>query len=116
MAITGTACSAAQRPWTLAVLVNGGRRYQDLHDVLDGVSHQVLTDTLRQAERDGPIARHLDANRAETAALYELTDLGRSLDEPLATFERWVEADWHCVEATWNRWVTIMSRKAPVPS
>jgi hypothetical protein len=41
--------------WTLAViaqLADGGRRYQDLDDALDGVSHKVLTDTLRRAERD----------------------------------------------------------------
>jgi hypothetical protein len=45
--------------WTLAVLAelaNGGRRYQDLLDALDGVSHKVLIDTLRRAERDGLVA------------------------------------------------------------
>jgi DNA-binding HxlR family transcriptional regulator len=39
----------------------GGRRYQDLHDALDGISHKVLTETLRRAERNGRIVRHLDA-------------------------------------------------------
>ena len=42
--------------WTLAALGElsvGGRRYQELHDALDGISHKVLTDTLRRAERDG---------------------------------------------------------------
>ena len=51
---------------------------------LDGISHKVLTDTLRRAERDGLIRRHLDSGRMDTANLYELTDLGRSLEEPLA--------------------------------
>jgi len=72
--------------WTLAVLAElseAGRRYQNLHDALDGVSYKVLTDTLRRAERDGLITRHLDPARIETATLYELTDLGRSLDAPL---------------------------------
>jgi hypothetical protein len=50
-----------------------------------------LTDTLGRAERDGLITRHLDAERVDTATLYELTDLGRSLDEPLAALDRWVE-------------------------
>jgi DNA-binding HxlR family transcriptional regulator len=68
----------------LAELAPGGRRYQDLHDALDGISHKVLTETLRRAERDGLIARHVDGERIETATLYELTDLGRSLDAPLA--------------------------------
>ena len=83
-----------------AELVDGGRRYQDLHDALDGIAHKVLTDTLRRAERDGLITRHLDADRVETATLYVLTDL----DEPLAAFNRWVEADWHRVEAARLRW------------
>lgn len=93
--------------WTLAVLgelSNGGRRYQDLHDAIGGIAHKVLTDTLRKAERDGLITRHLDAEHIETATLYELTDLGRSLDEPLAAFDRWVEVNWEPVEAARRGW------------
>jgi DNA-binding HxlR family transcriptional regulator len=93
--------------WTLKVLaelVAGGRRYQDLHDGLDGISHKVLTETLRHVERDGLIRRHLDSGRMDTANLYELTDLGRSLEEPLAALERWVEANWDQVEAAQRSW------------
>lgn len=93
--------------WTLpalAHLTDGGRRYQDLHDALEGISHKVLTDTLRRAERDGLIARHLDPGRVETATLYQLTDLGRSLDEPLTALERWVGANWPEIEAARRRW------------
>jgi len=67
----------------LGELTPGGRRYQDLHDALEHISYKVLTDTLRRAERDGLITRHLDERRVETATLYELTDLGQSLDVPL---------------------------------
>jgi HxlR-like helix-turn-helix len=52
--------------WTiplLGTLARRGRRYQELHNVLDGISNKVLTDTLRRAERDGLITRHLDAGR-----------------------------------------------------
>ncbi len=94
--------------WTLAVLdelsLGGGRRYQDLHDALDGISHKVLTDTLRRAERNGLITRYLDGGRIESATLYELTDLGRSLDEPLAALGRWVDANWDQVEAAQRSW------------
>ena len=95
------------RRWTLAVLAElaaGGLRYQDLHDALGGISHKVLTDTLRRAERDGLIRRHLDSGRMATATLYELTDLGRSLDEPLAALGRWVDANWDLVEASQRDW------------
>ena len=57
----------------LIELAGGGRRYQDLHDSLAGVSYKVLTETLRRAERDGFIVRHLDGERIETATLYGLT-------------------------------------------
>ncbi|MGD0811058.1 MAG: helix-turn-helix domain-containing protein [Acidimicrobiales bacterium] len=92
--------------WTLMMLAElaaGGRRYQDLHDGLDGISHKVLTDTLRRAERDGLITRHLDSQLG-TANLYALTDLGRSLEEPLAEVERWVDAHWHQVESAQRSW------------
>ena len=40
----------------------------------------------------------------DTANLYELTDLGRSLEEPLAELGRWVDANWHQVEAAQRSW------------
>ena len=65
---------------------------------------QSLTDTLRRAERDGLVVRHLDPGRVETATLYQLTELGRSLDEPLSALERWVDRNWARVEAARRRW------------
>jgi DNA-binding PadR family transcriptional regulator len=59
---------------------------------------------LRRAERDGLIVRHLDPGRVETATLYRLTDLGRSLNEPLVVLERWTEWNWQSVEAARRRW------------
>jgi DNA-binding HxlR family transcriptional regulator len=102
---SGSSCNLVQvvgARWTLLILAelaDGGRRYQDLHDALDGVSYKVLTDTLRRAERDGLIARHLDPGRVETATLYELTDLVRSLAVPLGAMAEWVSANWQSVEA-----------------
>ncbi|MGH9100123.1 MAG: hypothetical protein ACRDV8_07830 [Acidimicrobiales bacterium] len=40
----------------------------------------------------------------ETATLYELTDLGRSLDMPLAALGRWFGANWQRVEAAEQHW------------
>ncbi len=93
--------------WTLPVLGElsaGGRRYQELHDTLDGVSPKVLTETLRRSEGDGLITRHLDPGRVETATLYELTDLGRSLELPVAALREWVDANWQSVETARQRW------------
>lgn len=93
--------------WTVAVLSelrDRGRRYQDLDDAIDGISHKVLTDTLRRAERDGLVARQIDPSRVETATLYELTRLGRSLDDPVGALGRWIEANWSEIEASRRRW------------
>jgi DNA-binding HxlR family transcriptional regulator len=101
--------------WTLAVLAElggGGRRYQELEEALDGVSHKVLTDTLRRAERDGLVVRRLDANRLDTATLYWLTELGRSLTEPLTALERWSTTNWHLIEAARRLW-TCRGPQAP---
>lgn len=93
--------------WTLAVLAelfDGGRRYQELDDSLDGISHKVLTDTLRRAERDGLVVRHLDPSRLDTTTQYQLTDLARSLDQPLTALERWVDDNWAQVEEARRQW------------
>src|ERR1700677_628485 len=55
--------------WTLLILAelsHEGRRYQDLHDALGGISYKVLTETLRRAERDGVVTRGLDHASVET--------------------------------------------------
>jgi len=93
--------------WTLAVLGelhDGGHRYQELHDALDGISYKVLTETLRRSERDGLIARHLDAERIEMATLYQLTELARSLDAPLTAMTEWAAHNSQLVEAARTRW------------
>jgi DNA-binding HxlR family transcriptional regulator len=99
--------------WTLAVLAelsDQGRRYQDIHEALDGISFKVLTETLRRAERDGLVSRHLDPERVETATLYEITDIGRTLDEPLTSLGLWVELNWPEVEAAQRHWDERSSR------
>ncbi|MGH8961774.1 MAG: winged helix-turn-helix transcriptional regulator [Acidimicrobiales bacterium] len=88
----------------LARTCRGWKRYQDLHDGLGGISYKVLTETLRRAERDGLVARHIDGERMETATLYELTDLGRSLDAPLAAMAEWADTNWQTVVAARRHW------------
>jgi DNA-binding HxlR family transcriptional regulator len=75
-----------------------------LRDALDGISNKVLTDTLRRAERDGLVSRHLDTVRVESATRYQLTDLGRSIDEPLAALDQWADRNWQQVETARRQW------------
>jgi DNA-binding HxlR family transcriptional regulator len=93
--------------WTLAVLgelAQRSRRFQDLHTTLGSISHKVLTETLRRAERDGLVARDVDRHRVKTATLYQLTDLAHSLDEPLAALADWANRNWDEVEAARRSW------------
>lgn len=101
------AVALLSRRWTLPVLAElaaGGCRYQDLHDALEGISYKVLTETLRRAERDGLVVRHLDDGRIETATLYELTALARSLNAPLAAMAEWTDRNLQSVEKARQRW------------
>jgi DNA-binding HxlR family transcriptional regulator len=88
----------------LAELSGAGRRYQQLYDALEGISYKVLTETLRRSERDGLIGRQLDPGRIETSTLYQLTEVGRSLDDPLAALTSWVDANWNRVEVARRSW------------
>jgi DNA-binding HxlR family transcriptional regulator len=94
--------------WTVPMLAylaeTGGSRYQGLRDALNGISHKMLTDTLRRAERDGLITRLVDPDRVETATLYQLTDLGRSLEQPLGDLVTWAKSHWSNVEIARRRW------------
>lgn len=91
----------------LTSLTESGSRYQDLYEALDGISYKMLTETLRRAERDGLVSRHLDPSRIETATLYELTALGLSLAAPLSACGEWVERNWQTVEAARQSWDRI---------
>ncbi len=79
--------------WTALVvlsLVDGRRRFSELRTVVGGVAPKVLTETLRRLERDGILTRTAYAvvpPRVE----YELTPLGRSLEEPLRALVGWAE-------------------------
>jgi DNA-binding HxlR family transcriptional regulator len=64
----------------------------------------VLTETLRPSERDGFTTRLIDPGRIETAMLYELTELGRSLELPLAALGEWVDANWQSAEMAHQCW------------
>src|SRR5919108_6541492 len=67
--------------WTLLIvreLVPGPRRFTDLIDGLPGISRNLLTNRLRDLERDGIIARK-ELPPPAARQVYELTDDGRDL-------------------------------------
>jgi len=77
--------------WALLVireLVLGPKRFTDLREGLPGVATNVLTQRLRQLERDGIVARRrLPPPAAST--VYELTEYGRELVPIMLDLGRW---------------------------
>ncbi|WP_434741546.1 winged helix-turn-helix transcriptional regulator [Micromonospora sp. SH-82] len=77
--------------WALQVIEAIGpdtRRFGELHRLVTGISHRLLTVTLRRLERDGVV----DRTRHPTVAPhteYRLTPAGRELYDTVAGFCRW---------------------------
>jgi len=65
-------------------------RYSELSRRLAGVSQKMLTQTLRSLERDGLLTRTVTPTVPLTVT-YELTDLGHSLQQVMATLKSWAE-------------------------
>lgn len=81
--------------WTLLILPalrRGRRRNGDLMRVIGGVSQKMLTQTLRELERNGLVNR-IDHQEVPPRVEYELTELGRSLSDLMRKLDGWVEAN-----------------------
>jgi DNA-binding HxlR family transcriptional regulator len=72
----------------LYLLANGTRRYSEVFYEVGEISKKTLTQTLRNLERDGLIARHVYAE-VPPKVEYSLTPLGWSLTGPLMTMYEW---------------------------
>jgi DNA-binding HxlR family transcriptional regulator len=78
--------------WTLLIvreLLAGPRRYTDLAAGLVTVPTNLLSDRLKRMESDGVVQRRPLPPPADSVTVYELTELGRGLAEPLAALTRW---------------------------
>src|SRR5919198_2439613 len=77
--------------WTALIvqsLANGTKRYSELRRELGGVSHKMLSQTLRALERDGIVKRTVYPV-VPPKVEYTLTPLGQSLIEPLVMLCEW---------------------------
>jgi DNA-binding HxlR family transcriptional regulator len=74
----------------IGALESGPMRFGELQRLLEGVSPKVLTSTLRRLEQAGFLDRTIYP-AVPLHVEYNLTDLGRSVAEPLAGLRSWVE-------------------------
>jgi len=65
-------------------------RFAELRRRMPGVSQKMLSTTLRAMARDGLVARRVEPT-VPPRVHYRLTDLGLSLEEPLAAIRAWAE-------------------------
>ena len=80
--------------WAMLVVMllrDGPRRFNDIKRNTGGISQQMLTRTLRGLERDGVVSRTIFPTRPPQVE-YSLTELGRSMSEPVLAFGEWVRA------------------------
>jgi DNA-binding HxlR family transcriptional regulator len=75
----------------LHILRNGPLRTSEIQGAMSQVSAKVLTQTLRGMEWDGLIDRHI-FTVVPPHVEYALTDMGRSLIQPLQDLCRWAES------------------------
>ena len=86
--------------WTVlvvGVLSLGPSRFNTLMREVPGISHRMLTLTLRALERDGLVKRTAFAVIPPRVD-YELTELGRSLTKPLAMLAEWAASKQGSIE------------------
>ncbi len=67
-----------QRPW----------RFNELKKSLDGISHKVLTDSLRSMESDGIVVRSV-YSEVPPHVEYSLSELGETMRPILMAMENW---------------------------
>ena len=82
----------------LCALEDEPQRYSQLARTIAGVSQKMLTQTLRSLERDGLLTRTVTPTVPVTVS-YELTELGRSLQEVIGGLKAWAETHMESVLA-----------------
>jgi DNA-binding HxlR family transcriptional regulator len=78
--------------YIIASLKDGPVRFNELRRRIDGISQRMLTITLRGLERDGLVKRTLFPTIPPRVE-YELTDVGRSLLQPVMALTLWANAN-----------------------
>ncbi len=88
--------------WSMLVvmtLLEDNRHFNELKRGIEGISQQMLSRTLRALERDGLVVRTVHAS-VPVRVEYALSDLGRSLSEPVKALGAWAVTNRPSIEAS----------------
>jgi len=78
-------------------------RFAELQRRLPGISQKMLSVTLRSLVRDGLVLRRVEAT-VPPRVHYQVTDLGLSLERPLAVLRDWAETNMAAIDEHGRRW------------
>lgn len=80
-------------------LAERSHRFGELRRAVPDISQRMLTQSLRDLQRDGLVSRHVHPTQPPSVE-YRLTSLGRSLLEPLAALVRWADVNHDKIRAS----------------
>ncbi len=86
----------------LGLLIDGPKRFNALRREIGGISQKMLTQTLRNLEQDGLVTRRVFPTVPVTVE-YELTALGRSLNDAVSPLSQWAQKNMSKVNAARKR-------------
>ncbi|TMP29284.1 transcriptional regulator [Pseudoalteromonas rubra] len=92
--------------WSILILfalVDGPDRFNALKSRIQGISQRMLTQTLRDLERDGYIKRTVYP-QVPVKVEYELTELGRGLAKPAWQLVSWADDHFDEINAARTRY------------
>ena len=81
--------AAKWRVLLIYALLAGPQRHAELRRRLPGITQKMLTETLRGMESDGLVERQVLKDTAPQHVEYNLTPLGKTLQEPLTAICAW---------------------------
>lgn len=79
-------------------LAGGPKRFNELHRAVPDISQKMLTQTLRDLQRDGLVSRHVYDTKPPSVE-YRLTPLGHSLIVPFGHLIEWANGSIRRIEA-----------------
>lgn len=98
--------------WSVLVIMllgDGPRRFNEIKRMVGGISQRMLTLTLRGLERDGLVTRTVYPTIPPRVD-YELTELGRSLRQPVEHLGSWAFENLPQIQAARERFDTNAGR------
>lgn len=71
-------------------LLGGAKRYHEILDAIPGISDRLLTERLRDLEKEGLLVKKILSHSPKMVE-YELTPVGRELENVILAIKKWIQ-------------------------